>query len=134
MGPDIDQVARALARKFNWRIQPSGNTALNLLGLSTQVPARWVYLSDGPTRHYEIGNHSLAFTKSRLKETGFKHRKSGLVVQAIRALGKDRVDQKVIDTIRRRLDQKDREHLLKDARTVPGWIFEIIQQVCSERD
>jgi hypothetical protein len=48
LSPDVEQVAQALARKFNWRIQPSGDAALNLLGLSTQVPARWVYLSDGP--------------------------------------------------------------------------------------
>src|ERR1035438_10354000 len=50
LSPDIDQVARALARKFRWRIQPTGAKALNFLGLSTQVPARAVYLSDGPDR------------------------------------------------------------------------------------
>ena len=61
LSPDIDQVARALARKFRWRIQPSGATALNFLGLSTQVPARAVYLSDGPDRLYQIGNTALAF-------------------------------------------------------------------------
>ena len=59
LSPDIDQVARALARKFRWRIQPSGATALNILGLSTQVPARIVYRSDGPDRvqgwQYEPG-------------------------------------------------------------------------------
>ena len=59
LSPDLDQVAHALARKFNWRIQPAGDAALNLLGLSTQVPGRWIYLSDGPSREYEIGKHSL---------------------------------------------------------------------------
>ncbi len=58
LSPDIDQAARALARKFNWRIQPSGDTAMNLLGLSTQVPGRWIYLSDGPSRQYLIGNQT----------------------------------------------------------------------------
>lgn len=57
MGPDLDQVARALARKFGWRIQPSENTALNLLGLSTQVPAQAVYLSDGPGKTVTIESH-----------------------------------------------------------------------------
>ena len=56
LSPDVDQVARAIARKFGWRIQPSGAIAANLLGLSTQVPARAVYLSDGPDRSYKIGN------------------------------------------------------------------------------
>lgn len=53
--PDVDKVAHALARKFAWRIQPDGATAQNLLGLSTQVPARVVYLSDGPARTYTVG-------------------------------------------------------------------------------
>ena len=58
MGSDLDQIAHALARKFGWRIQVSGNTALNLLGLSTQVPAQAVYLSDGPSKTYEIGKRT----------------------------------------------------------------------------
>ena len=59
--PNIDQIAHALARKFAWRIQPDGATAQNLLGLSTQVPARVVYLSDGPDRSYTVGRTNLAF-------------------------------------------------------------------------
>ena len=77
-------MAQALARKFNWRIQPSGDAALNLLGLSTQVPARWEYLSDGPSREYELGSATLAFRKSALKDAGFKLRESGLLVQAMK--------------------------------------------------
>jgi hypothetical protein len=132
MSPDIDQVAQALARKFNWRIQPSGDAALNLLGLSTQVPGRWVYLSDGPSRQYTIGNHTLAFKKSVLKDVGFKYRESGLIVQALKALGKEHVDQSVIETIRQRLDRNKREPVLKDTRSVTGWIYQTIKQICGE--
>lgn len=130
MSPDIDQVAQALARKFNWRIQPSGEAALNLLGLSTQVPGRWVYLSDGPSRQYEIGNHTLVFKKSVLKDVGFKYRESGLIVQALKALGKEHVDQAVNETIRQRLDRKKRDHVLKDTRSVTGWIYQAIKLIC----
>jgi hypothetical protein len=66
VSPDIDQVAHALARKFAWRIQPDGATAQNLLGLSTQVPARVAYLSDGPDRSYRIENTSLSFEHTAL--------------------------------------------------------------------
>ena len=103
LSPDFDQVAQAFARKFNWRIQPSGDAALNLLGLSTQVPGRLMYLSDGPNRRYEIGDSTTHFTlefkKSALKDVGFKYRESGLIVQALKALGKERVDDTVIATI-----------------------------------
>ena len=130
LSPDMDQVAQALARKFNWRILPSGDAALNLLGLSTQVPGKWIYLSDGPGREYEIGKHVLAFRKSSLKDVGFKHRESGLVVQALKALGKERVDDAVVAAIRKRLDAKTCERVLKDARSATGWIYQIIKQVC----
>jgi hypothetical protein len=60
LSPDIDQGARAIARKFRWRIQPTGAVATNLLGLSAQVPARAIYLSDGPDRSYKIGKTILA--------------------------------------------------------------------------
>lgn len=63
----VDEVADAIARKYNWTIAPSGNTALNLLGLSTQVPAKWTYISDGRYASFNVG-------KARIE---FKHRNNG---------------------------------------------------------
>ena len=135
LSPDLDQVAYALARKFNWRIQPSGDAALNLLGLSTQVPGRWVYLSDGPDREYEVGHHALVFENSALKDVGFKYRESGLVVQALKALGREHVDQKVIGSIRDQLGPKNCERILRDnTRSVTGWIYETIKRICKKGD
>lgn len=86
LAPDIDQVAQALARKFGWRIEPSGPVAQNLLGLSTQVPSSFVYLSDGPARTYTIGNTRLSFEHTALKDIGFRRRESALIVQALKSL------------------------------------------------
>jgi len=132
LAPDLDEVAQALARKFNWRIFPSGDAALNLLGLSTQVPAKWVYLSNGPDREYKIGKHTLSFKKSALKDLGFSERESGLIVQALKALGKENIDKKVITALRKRLDGKNCARILKDTRTVTGWVYKIIKQICQE--
>ena len=132
LSPDLNQVANALARKFNWRIQPSGEAALNLLGLSTQVPGRWVYLSDGPAREYKISEHSLLFKKSALKDVGFRYRESGLVVQGLKALGRDHLDQKVIEDIRQYLKPKGCKRILEDTRSVTGWIYEAIKRICKE--
>jgi len=131
LSPDIDQVAQALARKFNWRILPSGDAALNLLALSTQVPARWVYLSDGPNRQYTIGTRTLAFRKSALKDTGFQYRESGLVVQALKALGKDRVEPATVSALRHRFDTRQCARILKDTRAVTGWVYQTIKQICA---
>lgn len=132
LAPDLDQVAKALARKFNWRIQPSGDAALNLLGLSTQVPGRWVYLSDGPDREYAVGNNTLVFKKTALKDVGFKSPKSGLIVQALKALGKDRIDSSVLKKIRAQLDSKDSQKVLNETRSVTGWVYDAIKQICQE--
>ena len=94
LSPDIDQVARALARKFRWRIQPGGATALNFIGLSTQVPARAVYLSDGPDRAYQVGNSALVFEHTASKESGVKLKESGLIVQALKSLGQSGLPQR----------------------------------------
>lgn len=133
MSPDYDQVAQAFARKFNWRISPSGDAALNLLGLSTQVPGRLIYLSDGPNRKYTIGNYLLVFKKSALKDVGFKHRESSLIVQALKALGKERVTEQVINSIRKQFDSKTCQKILKDAKPATTWIYESIKQICKEQ-
>ena len=133
MSPDYDQVAQAFARKFNWRISPSGDAALNLLGLSTQVPGRLIYLSDGPTRKYIIGNYLLVFKKSALKDVGFKYRESSLLVQALKALGKERVTEQVVNSIRKQFDSKICQKILKDAKPATTWIYESIKQICKEQ-
>ncbi len=61
LSADVDQVARAFARKFGWSIQPTGMAALNILGLSTQIQGQYAYLSDGPNRTYGIGGQDLIF-------------------------------------------------------------------------
>jgi hypothetical protein len=133
LSPDIDQVARAIARKFRWRIQPSGATALNLLGLSTQVPARAVYLSDGPERSYKIGNTTLVFEHRALKEAGFKLKESGLIVQALKSLGPEQITSEVISKIRAWLPQSLRPKVLADTHTATGWVYAAIQQI-AQRD
>lgn len=134
LSPELDQVAQALARKFNWRIQPSGDAVLNLLGLSTQVPARWIYLSDGPGREYMVGNVMLVFRKLALKDAGFRRRESGLLVQAFKALGRERVDAAVIAHLRTWLPANQRKAVLLETRAVTGWIYQLIKQVCVEAD
>jgi len=133
LSPDIDQVANALARKFGWHIQPSGPAALNLMGLSTQVPGRYVYLSDGPARTYEVGKTELVFENTALKEAGFKLRESALIVQGLKSLGREGITPETIEKIRQWLDPSLRSKVLKDTATVTGWVYEAIRQICREQ-
>jgi len=132
VSPDLDQVAQALARKFGWSIQPSGIAALNTLGLSTQVPAKLVYLSDGPNRRYTIGKTTLEFEHTALKETGFKLSQSSLIVHALKALGAERITPQVIKKIRNWLEPSRRSQVLKDSSTATGWVYSAIREICRE--
>ena len=132
LSPDIDQVARAFARKFNWRIEVSGDSALNMLGLSTQIVAKYIYLSDGTNRTYDIMGTTLKFKKSSLKNIGFKHKESSLIVQALKTLGQEHVTSDTIKKIRGQIDEKMYNKILKDTKTSTSWIYETIKDICQK--
>ncbi|MEA3287418.1 MAG: DUF6088 family protein [Candidatus Marinimicrobia bacterium] len=132
LSPDIDKVSQAIARKFNWRIQPSGPTALNMLGLSTQVPSKYVYLSDGPSKVFIAGKTPIRFKTTKLKDVGFKHHESASIVSAFRSLGRDRLTPDVIDHTRKWLNPEIRSRVLKDTAKATGWIYSGIRNVCLE--
>lgn len=133
LSPDIEQVAHAYARKFNWLIEASGDTALNILGLSTQVVANYIYLSNGSSKKYEIlGNIVIQFKKSALKNIGFKYKESSLLVQALKTLGKENITEELIAKIKKQIDAKMYEKILKDTTTATDWIYEIIKKICTK--
>jgi len=128
--PDLTQVAQALARKFGWRIHPSGDTALNFLGLSTQVPGNIVYLSDGPNREYIVGKQKIMFQKTLLKQVALRYPQSALVVQALEALKQDRFNSQVSNKIRDHFNGAMLKKILLDTRSVKGWIYDCIRVIC----
>ena len=124
--PDPEKIAQAIARSHGWTILPDGNTALNLLGLSTQVPSTWEYLSDGPYRSYEWFGNTMKFKHRANKETTILSPKTALIVQALKALGEKHVDDKVITVISNHLDEKEKNKILKEAMYVTDWVYEVI--------
>ena len=131
LSPNVDQVARAYARKMNLKIEVSGDTALNLLGLSTQVPGKYVYLSNGKSKNYSLLDGTIiSFKKSSLKNIGFKHKESSLIVQALKALGKERIDETTIKTIREQIDATKYSKIISDTKTSTGWIYDAIKKIC----
>ena len=130
--PRPDMVAEALARKFNWTIAPCGDTALNALHLSTQVPNVWSYVSDGPYRKYDLGNARLSFKTVKQREISGFHRITVTVIQALRALGKGNITQKEINILKRVLSKSDKEIILKEGLNATAWIVQIIKDICRE--
>ena len=127
--PDVHQVAQAFARKHSWRIQAAGAMAANLLGLSTQVPAKVVYITDGPGKTIKVGNTTIQFRKAAPKDLNVKSQKSALVIQALKFLGRNSTDEQVLSHIAGKLSVADRKHLLRDTRFGTDWIFEAARKI-----
>ena len=127
---DPDAVAKALARSYHWTIAPCGNTALNLLGLSTQVTAVWSYISDGPYKIYEWNSTKLIFKHRTNKEiTGLSYMTS-LIIQALKTLGKSNVTPEVIQILSKKLTDTEKNACLKEATESTDWVYETIRQIC----
>lgn len=126
---DPNAVANALAHSYHWTIAPCGNTALNFLGLSTQVTATWSYISDGPYRIYEWDSTRIEFKHRANREiTGLSYI-TVLVVQALKTLGKDNVTPEIIRILSDRLDSKDKVLILKEAAEATDWVYDIIKNI-----
>lgn len=127
VAPDIGQVAKALARKYDWKIFPEGNTALNYLGLSTQVPAKYIYISSGSPRKYKIGNTILEFLHRVPKESTISNENANLVVQAIKSMGKvHATENNFIDALSKRFSYEEWMKIEKASTKVAYWILDII--------
>ena len=126
----IHELALAIARKYNWNIAPYNSTALNLLGLSTQVPTHYKYISSGRYKEYKIGDMILEFKKVNPGEIANMSLKTATVIQAIKSLGKEDITSEVIQKIRENLSEKERIDLMHESKSVPSWIYEVIREIC----
>lgn len=131
VAPDINEIALTIARSYNWTIAPCGNTALNLLGLSTQVPANWEYISTGPYRNYVIGNTTIRFVHRSNKTIEGMSWKTAMVIEAIKAIGKENIENKTVEILRDRLSSDDKTILLSESRQTTSWIYTVIKDICN---
>ena len=130
LAPSPSLVAEALARNFGWTIVPCGDTALNILGLSTQVPAAWSYVSDGTYKEYTYDNTTIKFKRTTNKEISKLSYNTALIVQALKALGKDNIDDTIINKLKNDLTDEEKANALLEAKAATSWIYEYIKQIC----
>ncbi|MCP1110909.1 DUF6088 family protein [Ohessyouella blattaphilus] len=129
---DPNAVAHTLAKMYRWTIVPSGDTALNMLGLSTQVTSSWSYISDGPYRNFEWDNTKLEFKHRTNKEVSGLSYKTALIIQALKALGKDNITTEVINKIASKLTENEKQALLDEGITSTRWVYDVIRKICGE--
>lgn len=132
LSPSAETVARALAGRDRTRLQPAGAYAANVLGLSEQVPAKAVFLTDGPTRTVKIGPTTIQLRRTTARNMAAAGRLSGLLIQALRELGKEHVTPERRAHLRRTLPADKRRELIRDLRLAPVWMHPIFRELSEE--
>lgn len=129
--PSVEQVVAALERRDGVRLLASGAYAANLLGLSEQVPAKVVFLTDGPSRTVHAGPMQISLRRTTPRMMAAAGRLSGLLIQALRNLGPRHVTPERIEGLRRRLPAAERARLLEDLALAPAWMRPYLRRVAA---
>lgn len=132
--PDLNVVAKVISEKNGVEIQPTGAHAANLLGLSEQVPARLVFLTEGPSRKVKIGNHELVFKKTTKKIMVTAGTKEGLVIQAIKHIGKENINEAIKTKLKNIFTPIESEKKIKENfKYAPAWVRSIMYEILGLR-
>lgn len=127
--PSIEDVAESIAKRDRAKIKPAGVYALHKLGLSTQVPLKVSYLTDGTPRKIKVGKQILNFKPSTPKKLALKGNISSLAAMALEELGQKGVTENALSQIKNVLKREDPKILLEDAKLTSAWIRKIFFSV-----
>lgn len=126
--PSIDKVVQAIAARDNAQVLPSGMTALNVLGLSTQVPMNYTFLTTGSERIVNFSDKMVVLKRGVPRNFRYVTRLASLLVQALKALKKENVGEEELNVIRQLLSaESDKHSLIKDVNLMPAWMKRIIK-------
>lgn len=126
--PTLDEIAKAIAKRDKARIVPTGIHALNLLNLSTQVPANIVYLTDGTARRISIGEGKGILFKhtSEVKRLTYKSEYLMLIVSALREIGEGNITDAQFDIIKEHFSKITKQEFETDLKLIPVWIRKML--------
>lgn len=127
--PHPDEVAQAAARRSGHQLQATGAVAAYALGLSDQVPARAVYYTSGPSRTLKAGNRTVVLRHAGPRALRGVGTISGDVYQALRFIGRDAIDDRLIDHLRDRLSGPHKQRILQQLASYPGWAQDVMRRV-----
>ena len=124
--PSLDKVAKSIARRDKVRLIPTGSYALYRLGLSTQMPLKVVYLTDGSPRKINLTIGEIQFKRTSPRNLNYRGKISTLIVQALREIGQDKLMDKEIKKLLVHLKKEDYHDLKHDIKNAPQWIAEVM--------
>lgn len=130
--PSIHDVINCISRKHGWAVCPTGNTALNMLGLSTQVPANYEYLSTGPYKEYSIYDMKVSLKRTMNREINNYSYKTLLLIQCIKAIGKEYISDYEISFLKKVLTDSDKTIAMNETTLLQAWIRDAVTKICME--
>jgi hypothetical protein len=127
--PDLNKVAKAIADKNGVQIQAAGALAANLVGISEQVPGRVIFLTEGPSRKIKISNQEIVFKKTTNKVMSSAGTREGLLIQALKNIGKDHIDQMIRIQVAKFLKNSSEKEIRQNMKFAPAWIRVIVFKI-----
>lgn len=134
LSPDANGLARAVAPKTSSKIFASGASAANTLGLSTQVPAKATYMTNGPSRSKKIAGRTVIFKHASVPLLDNVSDKANLTLQALAYLGKNNIDSLVLQHCINALTDRDVRGLVAHVDRTPSWMADIILKIKKAKD
>jgi hypothetical protein len=134
LSPDANGLARAVATKTASKILASGASAANILGISTQVPAKATYLTNGPSRSKKIAGRTVIFKHTKVPLLDNVSDKANLTLQALAYLGKNNIDSSVLRHCTNALTDRDVRGLVAHVDRTPSWMADIILKIKKAKD
>jgi hypothetical protein len=134
LSPNPDKIAQAISFRDATRLQPSGAYAANILGLSDQIPAKIVFLTNGSGRRLKIGNQEILLKRTTPKNLAASGKGSGILIQALRFIGKNQIKPFHIEHLKKKLDNTTKVKLQKDKNLAPEWMHPVIDSIAEDSD
>jgi hypothetical protein len=130
--PPIESIAEAIALRDHARILPTGAAALNRLGLSTQLPMKALYVTDGSPRKIKIGSRTIDFQKKSAKTLGIQNKLLFMLVCALQSLGKEQITPELTFKLKQLLSKHSSHEFTKELNQAPAWIRKLIKNIQNE--
>ncbi len=130
--PSVFEIAKGIAKRDNAQVMATGNTALNQLGLSTQIPMNAEFITTGSGRELQVGDRTITFRHSAPKNFVYKTPMIATMVQALRELGEENVGEDVRERLRELLSKHLNDSTLNDIQLMPVWMRKILLELYKE--
>jgi hypothetical protein len=126
LAPKPDAVVQALAEKNGFRVQPYGAYAANVIGLSDQVQGRAIFLTDGPSKKFKVGNLEIHLKRTSLKNMYAAGSREAFAIQAMKFMQKKNIDEHMLERLKNFLQASPRKHFEKNVQHAPNWIRSLL--------